>query len=313
MKTTFLLAALIASAALFVACGSDKDKPAMPAQASVLGDATNVCPATTVVLTARATNATSFAWYNGSEKINGATGATCAVSVTGTYYAAGVNDVGEGAKSEAKAVTISPCEGGIYYGDLLGTYHAGGVPSWLIESGPSSWASTVTMPEDESYYALSNFGGYDIDVWIDYTNGGLIIDNYSEVAWTQEEDYVGYFFAAYTDGEYIYWLDRYEVSWNNSTRVLDFSGKYEGHDILVGVLAFEVATGEAGGVFTDLYTDLKFTKTASGAPAFSGTKVKTTPIQGSRLRTLDNIKGAVKVRFDPAKFSREETNISLQE
>jgi hypothetical protein len=111
MKKPFLLAALIASAALFVACSRDKDD--VPAKASVSGAAANTCPANTVVLTARAADATSFRWYNGSEKINGATDNTYEVSVTGTYYAVGVNDLGEGAKSEAKAVAITPCSSNV--------------------------------------------------------------------------------------------------------------------------------------------------------------------------------------------------------
>jgi hypothetical protein len=115
MKKPFLLAALIASAALFVACSRDKDDVTknVPAKASVSGAEANTCPANTVVLTARATDATSFVWYNGSEKINGAIDNTYEVSVTGTYYAVGVNDLGEGAKSEAKTVAIIPCSSNI--------------------------------------------------------------------------------------------------------------------------------------------------------------------------------------------------------
>jgi hypothetical protein len=86
-----------------------------PAKATVSGKSKNDCPETTVTLTAAATGAASFKWYNGNTEIAGATGKDYVVTATGTYYAAGVNNIGEGDKSDAKAVEIVTCEGG----DLL--------------------------------------------------------------------------------------------------------------------------------------------------------------------------------------------------
>ncbi len=68
-----------------------------PPQATISGDDSN-CPQGTssVTLTASATGATSYVWYNGENVIPDKTASTMAVTTRGrnTYYAAGVNEVG---------------------------------------------------------------------------------------------------------------------------------------------------------------------------------------------------------------------------
>ncbi|MDR0437777.1 MAG: hypothetical protein LBH22_05695 [Bacteroidales bacterium] len=82
----------------------------------VVGDATitglsaNDCPGNDVTLTVSATCATSFRWRKGETLIEGETGSTLVVTESGTYYAVGVNDKGEGMWSAAKTVTINTCE-----------------------------------------------------------------------------------------------------------------------------------------------------------------------------------------------------------
>ncbi|GHT09861.1 hypothetical protein AGMMS4956_00270 [Bacteroidia bacterium] len=83
--------------------------PIVPQQAVVTGDATNTCPTATVTLTANASGATSYKWYKGNDLINGATSSTYAATESATYYAAGVNDDGEGTKSTGKVLTIESC------------------------------------------------------------------------------------------------------------------------------------------------------------------------------------------------------------
>ncbi|GHV63923.1 hypothetical protein FACS1894199_00950 [Bacteroidia bacterium] len=80
-----------------------------PAQATISGDAANTCPIATVTLTAAATDATSYQWYNGTTAIDGATDSTYVVTASGNYSVAGVNTVGTGTKSVGKTVTISAC------------------------------------------------------------------------------------------------------------------------------------------------------------------------------------------------------------
>ena len=80
-----------------------------PAKATITGDSENTCPATSVILTATATDATSYKWYKGSSIISGETGNTYTVTQSGTYYAVGINANGTGNQSDGKAVTISTC------------------------------------------------------------------------------------------------------------------------------------------------------------------------------------------------------------
>jgi hypothetical protein len=80
-----------------------------PGKATIIGDNENICPATNVILTVKATGATSYKWYKGNSIINGENGNTYTVTQTGTYYAVGVNATGSGIQSDGKAVTITTC------------------------------------------------------------------------------------------------------------------------------------------------------------------------------------------------------------
>ncbi|MDR1681272.1 MAG: hypothetical protein LBS12_05770 [Prevotellaceae bacterium] len=80
-----------------------------PEKAAIAGNASNTCPATSVLLTAAAGGATSFQWYNGAAVISGATLSTYSATASGSYYVEGINTYGTGAKSDAKAVTINAC------------------------------------------------------------------------------------------------------------------------------------------------------------------------------------------------------------
>jgi hypothetical protein len=277
-----------------------------PEKATITGDNANTCPAESVVLTAAATGATSYKWYNGTAEIAGATAATYSVTASGTYYAAGVNEVGAGAKSDAKAVTISTCGGSntYVYTDLLGNYNATGVPSILQTPGAAAWASTMTQPSDgyEVYYGLSNFGNTNIKIWIDYTDGVLTLDNYSKLG--SGSGYDAYLMAVYIQGGYIYEIEEpYEVHWNVATQTLDMSGTVNGTDVLIGIAAVNPSTGAIGGFFADGYKNLQFTKTATGAPgSVHATVVKTTPIPGSTLRMFEGVKiksGTTKRNISP--------------
>ncbi|MDR0729604.1 MAG: hypothetical protein LBF19_05740, partial [Prevotellaceae bacterium] len=107
MKRVLVLAALFSLAAGFVACSDDDDSSGqVPGKAVIEGPASNAFPATSVTLTAKAEGATSFIWYSNTSPIAGATANTLVVTASGAYSVAGVNENGEGAKSESKVVTI---------------------------------------------------------------------------------------------------------------------------------------------------------------------------------------------------------------
>jgi hypothetical protein len=80
-----------------------------PAKAAISGDSENICPVTKIILTASATDATSYKWYKGNSAINGVNGNTYEATQSGTYYVTGINAIGEGIKSDGKLVTINNC------------------------------------------------------------------------------------------------------------------------------------------------------------------------------------------------------------
>jgi len=79
-----------------------------PEKASITGDNENVCPATSVILTANAVGAVSYKWYRENDLVFSG-GNTYSAGISGIYYAVGVNSGGEGTKSEGKTITISSC------------------------------------------------------------------------------------------------------------------------------------------------------------------------------------------------------------
>jgi hypothetical protein len=80
-----------------------------PAKAAIAGSSANTCPAASVVLTASAEKATSYIWYKGNNIIGGVSGNTCEVTQSDIYYAVGVNNYGDGTKSNGKSVSIKDC------------------------------------------------------------------------------------------------------------------------------------------------------------------------------------------------------------
>jgi len=106
----YIPAAAIVFAAVISMAGCEKNKSTesgAPAAPTITGETANVCPVAAVALTATAQGATSYAWYRNAYKIDGASAATYAATSSATYYAAGINQAGEGEKSAGHAVTVT--------------------------------------------------------------------------------------------------------------------------------------------------------------------------------------------------------------
>ncbi|MCL2303449.1 MAG: carboxypeptidase regulatory-like domain-containing protein [Lentimicrobiaceae bacterium] len=80
-----------------------------PEKATITGNNENICPETSVMLTANATGAASYKWYNGNTAISGINADKYEVTKNGTYYVLGINAMGEGLKSDGKVVSIISC------------------------------------------------------------------------------------------------------------------------------------------------------------------------------------------------------------
>jgi hypothetical protein len=88
-------------------------------QATISGNATNTCPATSVVLTATAANATTFTWYKNGVQVQSGTSSQYTVEATDNYTVQGENATCTGAISSPFHVTISSCSHVPCCGDLM--------------------------------------------------------------------------------------------------------------------------------------------------------------------------------------------------
>ncbi|GHT67048.1 hypothetical protein FACS189452_04050 [Bacteroidia bacterium] len=122
---------------MFTACNETPN--GVPEAAVVTGDAANTCPATSVTLTASATNAQTYKWYNGTTLISGETTNTYVVKASGNYSAEGVNTVGTGTKSAGIEVTITSCG--------TGTDPDPDPITWTLNSGVLTISGQDTMPD----------------------------------------------------------------------------------------------------------------------------------------------------------------------
>jgi hypothetical protein len=314
-----------------------------PAAPTISGATENICPETTVLLTAADddADATAYQWYRYAEPIEGATGATYLVTTTGGYYATVTNAFGTSEKTEnAHIVYINLCRNDYAYADLLGTYNAGGTPSLFLEDerGPSTWTSVISQPNAGSSYVITPFADFrtgdettplmpiylEVGYSDDSSTMALAVDTYRELGTETKLDeetglpktYTAYFEACFigeSDGtKYIFWFNTqyYQVFWDAATKTLDFSGIYthEGvdYDLIVGVFArTDRENKKWEGGFTDGYKGCKFVQSgASGAPAaLTGQRVGL-PKPGERAGGAASIK-SVTIDFDPAKFSRK--------
>ena len=79
------------------------------AQATITGNASNTCPATTVALTATATGATTFTWYRNGSPVQNDASSAYTVTSSGSYTVQGKNANCTGTTSPSEVVTIRGC------------------------------------------------------------------------------------------------------------------------------------------------------------------------------------------------------------
>jgi hypothetical protein len=296
-----------------------------PLAPTISGNANNICPEKTTVLTAYSAGATSYQWYWYNDLIPGATAATYLVTKTGAYCATAVNAIGESAKNAPSYVAyIDLCEEEFDYSALLGNYNATG--NRTQGDGPLSWVSSITQPEDGGVDALAvnDFADFMIDnkkepFYIEVLPGDnngkihFVIDLYRSLG---SEVYNGRLLYAYFEpvfftgnGKFSTFsnLDLYQIFWDPATQTLDFSGvfTYYGveYDLAVGISARDEDRVWRGRC-TDFYKNLRMTRTASGAPVFTGEKVTGLPHFKEFPADMSKVE-VESVPFDPANFSRK--------
>ena len=201
------------------------------------------------------------------------TGGTLNISRSGNTYTITTNFTGKDSSTGATDTdlkysytgTISfTDESKLKFPDIVkSNYTATGIPGFLTTPGPSSWTGQVIPSTgQEQFYMISDWGGKTTDVYCDFKEGEIIMDNYTKVA--EDDNYDGYFQAlalnASTKLFYVITED-YIVKYNKSTKVMDFTGTYNELPVYVGVVGKDKDTGEIDALFTEMYANAKLTLT----------------------------------------------------
>lgn len=166
----------------------------------------------------------------------------------------------------APAITLKVTQNGATVPDPTprGSYSATGTPS-LFTNSSSKWSGTVTpyTTSGNKYYTISNFGNDGVTVRCNEKNGNITMDITTKVA--ENSTYNGYFRAGFIYDNVLIVISDYvhPVKYNSSTKVLDFSGTFEGYQVLVGVAAYKKSNGELDSFFTDFYRYAKLTLSSS--------------------------------------------------
>ena len=174
-----------------------------------------------------------------------------------------------------RTVTQNPAPqpiGGPYNFTASGTY---------LQNNPgynnSSWTG-VARPTNTStppYLTLSNWAGASVTIYLEYVNGSYRLD-VSRRLFTDSEGYEGYLcmgtynsstgYATYYPGV------NYNVNYNPTTRVLDFSGTYNGYPTIIKIMPKNPTTGQwrTDYYYFNIYMNLKIQlTTATSAPQLS--------------------------------------------
>ena len=207
----------------------------------------------------------------------------------------------------ANPVTVQVTQSGtstsstLNFNDIVNSsYTATGTPpAGLTNPAPGSWSGNLYVNSANLYYSISNWANIsEYPLWVDYDNGKLYIDNYSIVRTTGDLDF--FFVVGYLEGNTFTSKAtnyEYEVSYNKTTRTLDFTGMVDGHTALVALGSINKTTQQRSVYSNTILSNAKLvlTPAASSAPgtrsaASSGGKsgkVINAPEKTSQLGTLE--------------------------
>jgi len=128
------------------------------------------------------------------------------------------------------------------------TYTATGKPlNGTQYIAPSSWSGNLYARTDEQYYSIYNwadFSSTSYPLFVDYEDGKLFIDNYHRVGEIGNMNI--YYAVGYQSGTTVTRMGstyKYEVSYNKTTNILDFSGTIGGHPAAIFLIGQNKDTG----------------------------------------------------------------------
>ena len=186
----------------------------------------------------------------------------------------------------ANPVTVQVTQSGtsgsssLNFNDIVNsTYSATGTPATGVSNpAPRSWTGNLYTYPTDSYYAITNWANLaNYPLWVDYANGKLYLDFSSVVRSTDDIDY--YYVVGYLEGNTFTSMTasyKYEVTYNKTTRTLDFSGTVDGRTASVALAGVNKKT-QQGTVYTNtILSGAKFVLTTTR----SSSETRSTPSSG---------------------------------
>lgn len=168
---------------------------------------------------------------------------------------------------------------------ITSTYNYSATGTYLINFGDAAWQRTSwsgrvvpNVSNTPPYIRITNFGDLNLEVYCDYFSGQYRIDNTTRVA--NYAEYDGYLCMATLSGSgdiTLYPNNTFNVSYNTSTRILNFSGTYNGQTVCVGVAAKNRNTGQWSTTtfFSNFYSNLRIQLTTTSSSPFTGNGMDT--------------------------------------
>ena len=154
-------------------------------------------------------------------------------------------------------------------------YSASGTPIFNNPSSYgynySSWTGLVVplSGENPPCIGISNWANSGAPIYLNWVNGSFRIDYQKNVVNDADGVHAGRLFActynSSTEVTTVYTDYEYPVSYNATTRVLDFSGTYNGLQVCVGIFPVNKSTGQFvnnSGYYFNIYRNLRITLTS---------------------------------------------------
>ena len=146
-------------------------------------------------------------------------------------------------------VSVSQSSGGGLLPPSFAIYDGSGTPKMLQTPGPKTWSGIWTLVSGQRY-SITGWGGRSITSYMNYNSSTKsFILEYETVVTTDASNsqIKGHFVAYIVNGSTLTVIEDYPFPYNNTTKTIDFSGKVNGIDVWVGILAIK---GSINGSFS---------------------------------------------------------------
>jgi hypothetical protein len=165
-----------------------------------------------------------------------------------------------------------------------------------------NWNGIITPVDASSpFYSITNWANTGGTVFCDYRNGRIVMDNYTKLNMNSDTHYAVFCPATRDPVNRITtcYIDLpnspYYVNYNNSTKVLDFSGTIDGKTAYITIARVRKSDNQPDDLLCNLYSNLKLTLTSAySSPMVNSEEtplLKIGELKNPNVLRLEDIKG----------------------